>query len=433
MTQKKSSVAAGAGLPDVDAYRPQLSDIQRAKQRIGSVVIQTPLSDNVPLSERYEADIWLKREDLQIIRSYKIRGAYNKISNLSKEELDRGVVCASAGNHAQGVAFACSRIGIRATIFMPKPTPKQKIKQVTMLGRDSVDIILTGDTYDDSSKEAKEFCASRNACFIHPFDDPMIIEGQGTVGLDILNDTKKPIDYLLLPVGGGGLAAGVSSVFRAISPETKIIGVEAAGAPSMKRSFEAGHIVTLEEMDTFADGIAVRTPGEITFRICREQLDDIVVVPEGRICSTILELYNESAIVVEPAGAASIAALPFLGDAIKGKSVVCVVSGSNNDITRMEEIKERSMLYEGLKHYFIVRFPQRAGALREFLENALGPNDDITLFQYAKKNAREKGPAVVGIEVRSPEDFEPLLVRMKERNIVYEYINDKPDLLRLII
>ncbi len=433
MTQKKSSVAAGAGRPDVDAYRPQLSDIQRAKQRIGSVVIQTPLSDNVPLSERYEADIWLKREDLQIIRSYKIRGAYNKISNLSKEELDRGVVCASAGNHAQGVAFACSRIGIRATIFMPKPTPKQKIKQVTMLGRDSVDIILTGDTYDDSSKEAKEFCASRNACFIHPFDDPMIIEGQGTVGLDILNDTKKPIDYLLLPVGGGGLAAGVSSVFRAISPETKIIGVEAAGAPSMKRSFEAGHIVTLEEMDTFADGIAVRTPGEITFRICREQLDDIVVVPEGRICSTILELYNESAIVVEPAGAASIAALPFLGDAIKGKSVVCVVSGSNNDITRMEEIKERSMLYEGLKHYFIVRFPQRAGALREFLENALGPNDDITLFQYAKKNAREKGPAVVGIEVRSPEDFEPLLVRMKERNIVYEYINDKPDLLRLII
>ena len=217
MTQKKSSVAAGAGLSDVDAYRPQLSDIQRAKQRIGSVVIQTPLSDNVPLSERYEADIWLKREDLQIIRSYKIRGAYNKISNLSKEELDRGVVCASAGNHAQGVAFACSRIGIRATIFMPKPTPKQKIKQVTMLGRDSVDIILTGDTYDDSSKEAKEFCASRNACFIHPFDDPMIIEGQGTVGLDILNDTKKPIDYLLLPVGGGGLAAGISSVFRAIS------------------------------------------------------------------------------------------------------------------------------------------------------------------------------------------------------------------------
>ena len=229
------------------------------------------------------------------------------------------------------------------------------------LGRDSVDIILTGDTYDDSSKEAKEFCASRNACFIHPFDDPMIIEGQGTVGLDILNDTKKPIDYLLLPVGGGGLAAGVSSVFRAISPETKIIGVEAAGAPSMKRSFEAGHIVTLEEMDTFADGIAVRTPGEITFRICREQLDDIVVMPEGRICSTILELYNESAIVVEPAGAASIAALPFLGDAIKGKSVVCVVSGSNNDITRMEEIKERSMLYEGLKHYFIVRLAPKIG------------------------------------------------------------------------
>lgn len=432
MTQKKPSAAPGAEHSDTRDYRPQLSDIQRAKQRIGSVVIQTPLSSNAPLSERYEADIWLKREDLQVIRSYKIRGAYNKISNLSREELDRGVVCASAGNHAQGVAFACNRLDTRATIFMPKPTPKQKIKQVAMLGRDSVDIILTGDTYDDSSNEAREFCASRNACFIHPFDDPMIIEGQGTVGLDILNDTKKPIDYLLLPIGGGGLAAGVSSVFRAISPETKIIGVEAAGAPSMKRSFEAGHVITLEEMDTFADGIAVRTPGEVTFRICREQLDDIVIVPEGKICSTILELYNESAIVVEPAGAASIAALPFLGEKIKGKSVVCVVSGSNNDITRMEEIKERSMLYEGLKHYFIVRFPQRAGALREFLENVLGPNDDITFFQYAKKNAREKGPAVVGIEVRSPEDFEPLLIRMKERNIVYEYLNDKPDLLRLI-
>ncbi|MDR3255061.1 MAG: threonine ammonia-lyase IlvA [Synergistaceae bacterium] len=415
-----------------DDYWPQLSDIQRAKQRIGEIVSHTPLTMNAPLSERHGANILLKREDLQVVRSYKIRGAYNKMSSLSPDETKRGVVCASAGNHAQGVAFAAKGLGIRATIFMPKPTPQQKIDQVRMHGRDSVEIILSGDTYDDSCKDALVFCEERDSCFVHPFDDPLIIEGQGTVGLDILNDTKQPIDYLLLPIGGGGLASGVSSVFKAISPGTRIIGVEAAGSASMKRSFEAGQATTLEEIDTFADGIAVRTPGKITFRICRKLLDDIVVVPEGKICSTILELYNKSAIVVEPAGAASIAALPLLGDAIRGKNVVCIVSGSNNDITRMEEIKERSMLYEGLKHYFIVRFPQRAGALREFLVNVLGPNDDITLFQYSKKNSRDKGPAIVGIEIRSPADFEPLVSRMKENNIIHEYLNDKPDLLRLI-
>jgi threonine dehydratase len=369
---------------------------------------------------------------MQHVRSYKIRGAYNKIASLTREELDRGVICASAGNHAQGVAFAASSLKTAAKIFMPKPTPQQKIKQVRMFGGEFVSIVLTGDTYDDACKEAIEFCESNGACFIHPFDDPLIIEGQGTVGLDILNDAKTHIDYLLLPIGGGGLAAGVSSVFRAISPDTKIIGVEAAGAPCMQKSFEAGRRVTLEEIDTFADGIAVRTPGEMTFRICKNQLDRIVVVPEGKICTTILELYNESAIVVEPAGAASIAALSFMGGEIAGRTVVCVVSGSNNDITRMEEITERSMLFEGIKHYFIVRFPQRAGALREFLEQALGPNDDITLFQYAKKNAREKGPAIVGIEVQTPEDFAPLLRRMDEQRITYEYLNDKPDLLRLI-
>jgi threonine dehydratase len=413
-------------------YRPQLSDIQRAKQRIAGVVIHTPLAKNISLSERYGADIFLKREDLQAVRSYKIRGAYNKISGLTKDETARGVVCASAGNHAQGVAFAANKLGIEAKIFMPKPTPKQKIKQVTMFGRDHVEIVLTGDTYDDCCREAMAFCEERGATFIHPFDDPVVIEGQGTVGLDILNDTEKQVDYLFLPIGGGGLASGVSSVFRAISPETKIIGVEAAGAASMKRSVEAGHRVALDEIDTFADGIAVGKPGEITFPICMEQLDDIVVVPEGKICTTILELYNESAIVVEPAGAASIAALSLMADEIRGKNVVCIVSGSNNDITRMEEIKERSMLYEGTKHYFIVRFPQRAGALREFLESVLGPNDDVTLFQYAKKSSREKGPAVVGIEIRQPEDFTPLVERMQEYNIQYEYLNDKPDLLRLI-
>ena len=415
-----------------ERYRPRLSDIQSAKQRITSVLRQTPLSRDLPLSQRYGANIWLKREDLQAVRSYKIRGAFNKISTLTEEQTERGVVCASAGNHAQGVAFAAAKLGIKATIFMPKPTPQQKIKQVRMFGQENVEIVLTGDTYDEACRDAKAFCEEQGATFIHPFDDPDVIEGQGTVGLDILNETKRPIDYLLLPVGGGGLAAGVSSVFRDISPQTKIIGVEAAGAASMKRSFEAGERVTLEKVDTFADGIAVGTPGEITFEICREQLDDILVVPEGKICSTILQLYNESAIVVEPAGAASIAGLSLVAEEIKGKNVVCIVSGSNNDITRMEEIKERSMLYEGVMHYFIVRFPQRPGALREFLVDALGPNDDITYFEYTKKNSMERGPAVVGVEIRQPEDLKPLLARMDAQKIDYEYLNDKPDLLRLI-
>lgn len=414
-----------------EGYRPKLSDIQRAKQRIAGVVAHTPLQRNNALSDRWGADVWLKREDLQEVRSYKIRGAYNKISGMSPEDTARGVVCASAGNHAQGVAFASRQLGIDAKIFMPMPTPRQKINSVNMFGQGSVEIILTGDTFDDCSREAIAYCDEHGAAFIHPFDDPEVIEGQGTVGLDILNDADRPIDCILLPVGGGGLASGVASVFKAISPETKVIGVEAAGAASMKASIDAGHRVRLDHIDTFADGIAVAQPGEITFEICRELLDDIVVVPEGSICSTILQLYNESAIVVEPAGAASIAALAYLGD-IKGKNVVCIVSGSNNDITRMEEIKERAMLFEGTKHYFIVRFPQRAGALREFLEYVLGPKDDISYFQYAKKNSRERGPAVVGLEIPSRDDLSRLIEKMKEKKIEYEYLNDNPDLLRLI-
>lgn len=415
------------------SYRPKLSDIQRARQRISSVLMHIPLAENLPLSERFGSHVMLKREDLQIVRSYKIRGAYNKIASLKKEELSKGVVCASAGNHAQGVAYACNKLGIHGTIFMPTPTPKQKTKQVSMFGRDNIDIVLVGDTFDDASAEAMKFCEEHGAAFIHPFDDEKVIEGQATVGLDILNETEQPIDYLFVPIGGGGLAAGVGSVFKAISPDTKIIGVESEGAPSMKRSIEEGQVVTLPEIDTFADGIAVKRVGALTFDICRELLDDIVVVPEGKICTTILQLYNESAIVVEPAGAISIAALDFYKEQIKGKTVCCVVSGSNNDITRMEEIKERSMMYEGLKHYFIVRFPQRAGALREFLEHVLGPNDDITHFQYAKKNFKEKGPAMIGIELRNPEDFDGLVQRMKERNIIYEYLNDSPDLFRFLV
>lgn len=423
----------GNGSADMADYRPKLHDIQKAKQRISGIIQNTPLLLNLALSEKYKAQIWLKREDLQIVRSYKIRGAYNKIAGLSKQELEAGVVCASAGNHAQGVALSCSKLGISGKIFMPKPTPNQKIKQVKMFGRDNIEIVLTGDTYDDACAAAQKWCAEHGNTFIHPFDDPKIIEGQGTLGLDILNDARGTVNFLFVPIGGGGLVSGVGSVFKTLSPDTKIIGVEAGGAASMKAAFDAGCPVELEKIDTFADGVAVRKVGDKTFSICREVVDEIASVPEGRICTTILELYNESAIVVEPAGAVSIAVLDQYRDKIKGKSVVCVISGSNNDITRMEEIKERSLLHQGLKHYFILRFPQRAGALREFLENVLGPNDDIAHFAYSKKTSRENGPAVIGIEVGEPEDFDVLIKRMEESGVGYEYLNDKPDLFQFLV
>ncbi len=414
-------------------YLPSVQKIQEASVLLKPVVEHTPLVQNLNLSEEYGATVMLKREDLQLVRSYKIRGAYNKMKNLTPGELKNGVVCASAGNHAQGVAYSCRKLGIKGTIFMPSPTPSQKIRQVKMFGKEMVEIILEGDTYDDAYKKAVDFCKSTHSCFIHPFDDEKVIEGQATVGLEILQDTEKHIDYLFVPIGGGGLAAGILSLFKTLSPETRIIGVEPEGAPSMKCSMEEGRVVELEKIDKFVDGAAVQRVGDLTFPICNELLDDIITVPEGKVCTTILRLYNEDAIVVEPAGALAITVLDLYREKIRGKYVVCIVSGSNNDITRTEEIRERSLLFEGLKHYFIVRFPQRAGALREFLEFVLGPTDDITLFEYTKKNSRERGPALIGIEVRQREDFDALKQRMDDHKIVYEYVNDRPDLFHFII
>jgi threonine dehydratase len=362
-----------------------------------------------------------------------LRGAYNKISQLSETELKNGIVCASAGNHAQGVAYSCQKLGIKGKIYMPATTPKQKIRQVEMFGKEYIEIVLTGDTYDAANKAAVEDCKKTGMGFIHPFDDPQIIEGQATVGLEILQDSKQEIDYIFIPVGGGGLAAGVGAYFKQMNPHTKIIGVEPAGAPSMKKSIEAGKVIELENIDKFVDGAAVQKVGNFTFEICKNVIDEIVTVPEGRICTKILELYNHDAIVLEPAGALSIAALDFYREKIKGKNVVCILSGSNNDITRTEEIKERSLLYEGLKHYFIVRFPQRAGALRTFVDVVLGPTDDVTHFEYSKKTNREKGPAVIGIEVQKKEDYLGLIQRMEENGFIYEYLNKKPDLFQFLI
>jgi len=414
-------------------YFPQLQNINKAKINLNDIVLHTPLQNNLNLSDEFEANVLLKREDLQVVRSYKLRGAYNKIAHLSKQELAKGVVCASAGNHAQGVAYSCRKLDIKGKIYMPATTPKQKIRQVQMFGKENVEVVLIGDTYDDAYNLALEDSKKTGMAFIHPFDDQQIIEGQATVGIEILQDSKEQIDFIFIPIGGGGLAAGVGSYFKQMSPHTKIIGVEPAGAPSMKKSIEAGKVIELQKIDKFVDGAAVQKVGEITFDICKEVIDKILLVPEGRICTKILELYNQDAIVIEPAGALSIAALDFYREEIKGKNVVCIVSGSNNDITRTEEIKERSLLYEGLKHYFIVRFPQRAGALRTFVDVVLGPSDDVTHFEYSKKTNREKGPALIGIEVQKKEDFNGLVERMEENGFIYEYINEKEDLFRLLI
>ncbi|MBL7971880.1 MAG: threonine ammonia-lyase [Prolixibacteraceae bacterium] len=417
----------------VTKYYPTLRNITQAKLTLNPIVRATPLMKNLNLSEHYSSNVFLKREDLQIVRSYKIRGAYNKISGLSEEERKRGVVCASAGNHAQGVAYSCQKLGIMGKIYMPTTTPKQKITQVKMFGKDKIEVVLTGDTYDAASDAAHRDSLETGMVYIHPFDDPQIIEGQATVGIEILQDFSGTIDYLFLPIGGGGLAAGVGAYFKQISPDTKIIGVEPAGAASMKTSLENNRVTELTNIDKFVDGAAVQTVGELTFGVCQQVVDDIITVPEGKVCTTILELYNQDAIVVEPAGALSISALDFYKEQIAGKNVVCIVTGSNNDITRTEEIKERSLLYEGLKHYFIVRFPQRAGALRDFVDKVLGPDDDITMFEYSKKTNREQGPALIGIELQDKDDFQGLVQRMEENGFLSEYINERPDLFQLLI
>ena len=414
-------------------YYPTLREISKAKLTLGEIISPTPLLENRELSSRYNAKVFLKREDLQIVRSYKIRGAYNKIKSLDADQLKNGVVCASAGNHAQGVAFSCNHLGIKGHIYMPTTTPKQKIEQVKMFGNGQIEIVLTGDTFDTSNKLAMDFAKENNKTFIHPFDDPKTIEGQATIGLEILQDSKEKIDYIFVPIGGGGLASGVGAYIKSISPETKVIGVEPAGAAGMKASVDNGCVVELDKVDKFVDGAAVKKVGEYTYDICKEVLDDIVVVPEGAVCTTILELYNKSAIVVEPAGALSITALRFYADKIKGKSVVCIVSGSNNDIARSEEIKEKSLLYEGLKHYFIVRFPQRSGALLTFIKDVLGPNDDITHFSYTKKINKEMGPAIIGIEVTDPKNFDSLIERMEEKGFAYQYLNDNNDLFEFLV
>lgn len=409
--------------------------IEDAAKRLKGVIKETPLDYNFSLSNYFESNVYLKREDLQVIRAYKLRGAYNMMSSIAPHKLEKGVVCASAGNHAQGVAFSCNRLQIKGVIFMPTITPKQKKNQTKMFGNGYVEIVLTGDTFDDCAKAAKKYAREHHMTFIPPFDHTLIIEGQGTVGLEILDEypNESTIDYVFIPIGGGGLCSGIGAYFKDFSPNTKIIGVEPAGAPSMKAAFDAKHPVTLKKIDKFVDGAAVQRAGDLTYSICSKVVDELCIVPEGEVCSTILKLYNKEAIVAEPAGALAIAALNHYANEIRGKNVVCILSGSNNDIDRMQEIKERSLQFEGLKHYFVIKFPQRTSSLKDFVNQVLSEHVDIVRFEYMKKNDKEYGPALVGVELDNINEYNKLIERMNDYGLDFTVLNPDSDLGRYIL
>lgn len=398
-------------------------DFTGAAKRVADVALKSPLQFNANLSKKYKAEIYLKREDLQIVRSYKLRGAYNKMMSISDEQLKKGLVCASAGNHAQGFAYCCKLMKVKGTVFMPVITPGQKVSHTKMFGEDFVEIKLIGDNYDECAAAAKEYTEQFGLTFVPAFDDLKIIEGQGTVGVEIFNELPG-VDFIFAPVGGGGLASGVGSFFKQYAPDTKIIGVEPEGAPSMYRAFEAGKPVTLEEIDTFVDGASVKRSGHLTYEICKRVLDDLILIPEGKVCATLIHLYNEEAIVTEPAGTLSIAALDSFADVIRGKKVVCIISGGNNDISRMPEMQERALVYEGLKYYFLINFAQRPGALKDFVNNVLTEDSDIALFEYVKKNNRESGPALVGIELKNRSNYEELIKRMQAFKVNYKELKN---------
>ena len=410
-----------------------LARVEAAARRLKGVIAKTPLILNLGLSRAYGATVLLKREDLQVVRSYKIRGAYNKMASLPATVPARRIVCASAGNHAQGVAYACQLLGLRGDIFMPAQTPAQKVDKVRLFGGEWVTVHLTGRNFDESSAAAQAFCQEQAGTFVHPFDDMAIVEGQATVGLEVLKAAGRPIDYCFMPIGGGGLASGMASVFRQLSPHTRLIGVQPQGAPSMHDAIAAGRRQALDTLDTFVDGAAVKCPGELNFEICQALLDEVHLVPEGQVCEDLLKMYNEEGMVLEPAGTLAISALHDYAAEIRGKTVVCIVSGSNNDITRMEDIKERAMRHQGRKHYFLVTFNQAPGALRRFVNNVLAEGEDIIQFQYIKKNNKEKGPVFIGVEVRNSGDEAGIKARMAAEGFGFEYLNGRQDFLSLLV
>ncbi|HEM6266245.1 TPA: threonine ammonia-lyase IlvA [Streptococcus suis] len=411
-------------------------NVEQAYEVLKRVVVRTPLDYSRYLSEKYGATIYIKRENEQRVRSFKIRGAYYAISQLSDEEKSLGVVCASAGNHAQGVAYTCQEMQIPATIFMPITTPQQKIGQVKFFGGDFVDIRLVGDTFDESAQAAQEYTKETGKTFIDPFDDANVQAGQGTVAYEILEEAEEQsisFDQILVPVGGGGLVAGVSAYLKEHAPEIKIVGVEANGARSMKAAFDKGRPIKLASIDKFADGIAVQKVGASTYEVARKHVDKLIGVDEGWISGTILDLYSKLGIVAEPAGAATVAALEVIKDKIQGQTICCIISGGNNDINRMPEMEERALIYEGIKHYFVVNFPQRPGALREFVNDILGPNDDITRFEYIKRANKGTGPVLIGIALGNKEDYEQFLSRLEDFDPQYINLHENDSLYKMLV
>ncbi|HEL2004779.1 TPA: threonine ammonia-lyase IlvA [Streptococcus suis] len=411
-------------------------NVEQAYSVLKRVVVRTPLDYSRYLSEKYGATIYLKRENEQHVRSFKIRGAYYAISQLTDDEKSRGVVCASAGNHAQGVAYTCQEMQIPATIFMPITTPQQKIGQVKFFGGDYVEIRLVGDTFDESAKAAQDYTQESGKTFIDPFDDENVQAGQGTVAYEILEEAEEQtisFDQILVPIGGGGLVAGVSAYLKEHAPEIKIVGVEASGARSMKAAFDKGRPVKLDQIDKFADGIAVQKVGKSTYEVARKYVDRLIGVDEGWISGTILDLYSKLGIVAEPAGAATIAALEVVKDQIKGQTICCIISGGNNDINRMPEMEERALIYEGIKHYFVVNFPQRPGALREFVNEILGPNDDITRFEYIKRANKGTGPVLIGIALGDKKDYAQFISRLEEFDPQYINLHENDSLYKMLV
>ncbi|HEM3499006.1 TPA: threonine ammonia-lyase IlvA [Streptococcus suis] len=411
-------------------------NVEQAYSVLKRVVVRTPLDYSRYLSEKYGATIYLKRENEQRVRSFKIRGAYYAISQLTDDEKSHGVVCASAGNHAQGVAYTCQEMQIPATIFMPITTPQQKIGQVKFFGGDYVEIRLVGDTFDESAKAAQDYTQESGKTFIDPFDDENVQAGQGTVAYEILEEAEEQtisFDQILVPIGGGGLVAGVSAYLKGHAPEIKIVGVEASGARSMKAAFDKGRPVKLDQIDKFADGIAVQKVGKSTYEVARKYVDRLIGVDEGWISGTILDLYSKLGIVAEPAGAATIAALEVVKDQIKGQTICCIISGGNNDINRMPEMEERALIYEGIKHYFVVNFPQRPGALREFVNDILGPNDDITRFEYIKRANKGTGPVLIGIALGDKTDYTQFISRLEEFDPQYINLHENDSLYKMLV
>lgn len=390
-------------------------EIDEAHRVLSKVVTHTPLAYDDYLSKKYRANVYLKREDMQRVRSFKIRGAYYNIIKAEKEKLNNGVVAASAGNHAQGVADTCHNLKIQATIFMPVTTPNQKVEAVKRFGGQYVTVILVGDTFDEAQSAAFEYTEKHNMFFVAPFDDRRTMAGQGTVAVEVFEDAVEQninVDYLIASVGGGGLIGGLSTYSKKVSPQTTVVGVEPETAQSMKAAFQAQKPTTVENIDHFVDGAAVARVSQFTYNQARQYVDKLLAIPEGKVAQAVLDLYTYEAIVAEPAGAMPIASLDFMASDIVGKNVVLVVSGGNNDIGRMQEMEQKALMYKGRQQFYLVEFPQRPGALRQFVNDVLGPNDDITRFEYTKKINSETGSVMVGILLDSVTKVDDLTARL---------------------